>query len=235
MLKLVPLYLLLFTFCLRGIVGLPVSQAPQWAPAVEGDTPRPSQWSTLVDEPFGLQIGVRGSNGQPQLPHIPSGPWGEALDMVNAVVDRIKLFKRGFTSSRAGVNHLRPQTVKQWLKDAWRRMTFRKLKVTRQQYEDVRAKYRSARDYPSYVNQRTRVNPVERKDPYARMGTTAQYRQSGRPNSAFPSTPSEGLAQTHYAPKAKYSSRLNNVEFDLKLAKLVNKAKGAFTQLVRVF
>ncbi|KAF6767470.1 hypothetical protein PSEUBRA_005030 [Kalmanozyma brasiliensis GHG001] len=232
MLKLIPLYLLIFSLCLSGIVGLPVSPPPSWATNVQSDTPHPSKWSTLVDHPIGLRISVTGSNGQPQLPHIPSGPWGEALDMVNAVVDRIKLFKRGFTSPRAGVNHLRPQTWQQWVKDAWRRATLRELKVTRQQYEEVKNKYRPTRRYPSYVHPQTSLNSAHR----ARTAPMqAAYRQTGGLNSVASVGSAEGLAQTHYARKAKDSSLFSSLKFDLKLAKLVNKAKGAYSKLVRVF
>lgn len=112
------------------------------------------------------------SNGQNGLPHFHSGPWDRVWELWSGVTDRLKIVKRGvsFRVPEEITNHLRPQDWVQKTKDFWRRITFRKLKVTRAQYEQVKNKYRPTK-YTAY---------------------RSQYKTDGRLRSAFVSRPNLG-------------------------------------------
>lgn len=236
------IYLLFISLSLTSslIAALPIVTSPAWS-LTNVETGEPvhsaSKWSELL-QPFRIQVSVQGVNGQPQLPHVPSGPWGSAYDMITEVVDRAKLFKRGFTSSRAGVNHLRPQTWRQWFKDLWRRISFRKLKVTREQYEEVKNKYRPPRSTYS-ANQHGGVTPGLRNK-YRPQGATkpayaSDYRQNGRLKSAFPTRASDDRVQAEYTSKATYPSRSDNAIDPKALEDLVEEYRGKFGPAMHSF
>lgn len=88
------------------------------------------------------------------LPHIPSGPWNKAWELYESTVEKFKLFKRAnvLSAPEQIAMHLRPKGWIQKLKDLWRRITFRRLKITPAQVEQVKRKYR-----------RPRVSPYEQR------------------------------------------------------------------------
>lgn len=124
-------------------------------------------WPTLSYYP----VRTNHSNGQPSLPHFHSGPWDRAWEVWNHLSDKLKLFKRSSpTAAQVEIaQHLRPTGWLQRLKDWWRSITGRRLKITPAQVEEVRKKYRSRP--PTYAS---------------------QYRKEGRVGSAFPSRPAAG-------------------------------------------
>ncbi|GAC98557.1 hypothetical protein PHSY_006151 [Pseudozyma hubeiensis SY62] len=74
---------------------------------------------------------------------VESSPWDRAFEAINNTLDRLKLFKRGSLSAQERIaEHLRPKDLLQRLKDFWRKVTFRRLKVTAAQAEGVKKKYR---------------------------------------------------------------------------------------------
>lgn len=101
-------------------------------------------------------------HGQPQLPHWYSGPWDRAWEMWNSVAEHLKIVKRSVTPSVTPevrdmiAMHDRPKGWVQKLKDWWRRVTGRKLKVTRAQAAQVARKYRR----PGQKRPTSRVDPT---------------------------------------------------------------------------
>ncbi|KAJ1031320.1 hypothetical protein NDA18_002536 [Ustilago nuda] len=113
------------------------------------------------------------SNGQNRSIQWHSGPWDRAWELWTNVSNKLKLVKRGapLAVEEEIANHLRPTGWRQKFKDLWRKMTFRKLKVTRSQYDQIRKKYSSRIYQPP--------NP-------------AQYKKGGRFRSAFVFRPALG-------------------------------------------
>lgn len=115
------------------------------------------------------RVHVNTGNGQFGLPHVPSGPWTTAWDIWESAAEELHLKKRAFNVSaqESIAQHLRPKDWVQRLKDFWRRITFRKLKVVKSQADQVKKKYRS----PSYQYGafRTGTKPARSRpvvDPY---------------------------------------------------------------------
>ncbi|KAJ1040613.1 hypothetical protein NDA10_005784 [Ustilago hordei] len=80
-----------------------------------------------------------------------SGPWDRAWELWTNVADKLKLVKREapLEVEEEIANHLRPTGWRQKFKDLWRKMTFRKLKVTRSQYDQIRKKYSRTSQSPN--------------------------------------------------------------------------------------
>lgn len=136
-------------------------------------------WSSV---PYHQPSHLNTSHSPTQTIYYHSGPWDRAYDAVTNIIDRTKILKRSVFSAKVQqeiAQHLRPKDWWQKLKDLWRKLTGRKLKVTTSQYEQVKMKYRPARAYPQ-----TRV-------PYR-----AQATQNGRVRSTLPARPLAGQRPT---------------------------------------
>lgn len=142
----------------------PLAPAPLISLATSTTTSRPP--TTLFSLTYHPSSHFSSTNMTPQLPPFHPGPWDRAYEAINNTLDRLKLFKRGLSSSaeQRTADHLRPNDLLQRLKDFWRKVTFRRLKVTAAQVEEVKKRYR----------------------PVSRM-SYAEQRKNGRLGSAFPS------------------------------------------------
>lgn len=111
-------------------------------------------WSSALSR---HPIHANTSNGQRHLPWH-SGPWDRAWQIWNGLAEKFKLVKRGanFNAQESIANHLRPTNWTQKVKDFWRKITFRKLKITSDQVEQIKNKYRPDASAPSRLKQKSK-------------------------------------------------------------------------------
>lgn len=88
------------------------------------------------------------------------GPWDKLLDLYkDYVMKEPRLTKRGYDEI---LYHGRSQGKIQQLKDFWKSMQFKRLKITKTQYRETVEKYRPS---SSIATTRSRMTPIPRKQP----------------------------------------------------------------------
>lgn len=103
---------------------------------------------------------VNQSNGGLQVPHFHSGPWDRAWKAYDSIVEKMKIFKRSVPNVSAQeriIQHLRSTSWWQRTKDFGKWVTGQKVKVTRDQVQAVKDKYKNTK-YPN-PNMRTHIGP----------------------------------------------------------------------------